>query len=278
MKITAKIEGLESTRRLLKQYAKVCDASIVEGIKVMGLSSARWLAHRVQPWGVDAGRGARFMRNLEAQVDQVYFGVNIGAYPATTDIREAHYAQRRNGKIRARRFTKDKGNPWKGIIKQDQLQAYKREVVAKAGRAKGAWIESGNSLGLTKLSGIAKWIDRHNATGYGGSRVREGSAAKASVELWNHTPYISKLQRPGEIKAALRLGRRNGIKRLEYIIKGALKKQAKMAKAEARKMVKQTKAAARHSKAATRMAKVDAQLAKRTAREISRAFRRKGKF
>lgn len=218
MRLNAKLIGASETKKLLDKFSKSTGKAVETGIKEIAMSSARALCIKVQPFGVKASRGKQFIENVGRQVDQAFFGVNLGAYPATNDIKQAHYAARRNGKVPPRQFRKERGKKWLGLISESDKQSYRVKAQAKAGRAKGAWVESGNSLGVAKMSGIPQWISRHDSTGYGGHKM-EGRSLSAQVSLWNKTPYIRSIQPDSAVKAALAQGRKNGIKRMEKIIK-----------------------------------------------------------
>lgn len=204
-------------RRMVEQYAAKTGKGLERGVKEIAMSSARALAQKVQPFGLGKDKGAKFIANIGRQIDQAYIGVNLGAYPATNSMEEAHMSQRKNGKIRPRKFRKERGQPWLKLITQAQKEEYKRKIQKKAGRAKGAWVQAGNSLNAGKMSGVPDWIKRHATSGYGGSSVT-GFGLDTVVELYNKTPYLRSIQRDRDVQAALITGRKNGFKRLQTIL------------------------------------------------------------
>lgn len=203
---------------MVEEYAAKTGKGLERGVKEIAMSSARRLAMKVQPFGLGKDKGAKFIANIGRQIDQAYIGVNLGAYPATNSMEEAHMSQRKNGKIRPRKFRKEKGQPWLKLITQAQKEEYKRKIQKKAGRAKGAWVQAGNSLNVGKMSGVTDWIKRHSTSGYGGSSVT-GLGFNTVVELFNKTPYLRSIQRDRDVQAALIAGRQKGFERLEIILK-----------------------------------------------------------
>lgn len=217
------LENEKEFRRMVEEYAAKTGKGLERGVKEMALSTARALAMKVQPFGLSAEIGERFIANIGRQIDQVYIGVNLGAYPATNSMEDAHMGQRKRGKVKARKFTKEQGQRWLKLITQAQKEEYKRKIQKKAGRAKGAWISSGNSLDVGKIK-VDKWIDRHSTSSFGGSRVT-GMGLDTVVELYNKTPYLRSIQRDRNVQTALGMGRKNGFKRIKIILEAINKKQ-----------------------------------------------------
>ena len=206
--------------------------SVEESIEVMAMSSGRQLAHTVQPYGLGSAKGAKFIKRIGNQVDQVWFGTNLGAYPSTGDIKAAHYGQRMNGdkkgNVEYRKFRKERGQKWLDLISVGEKEAYKRKQQAKAGQAKGAWVAAANSVGKAKLSGVAAWIARHDKSSYGLSQ-KSGEGLKYKVSMENSTKYISyRIQPKKEVNSALRSGLKNGQKHLQHVIDGDIKKANKL--------------------------------------------------
>jgi len=224
-------ESRREFKRILKVYSDATGKGVDLGIREIGLSTARELAHKFQPYGLKSDKGEKFIQSIGHQVDRAYLGVNLGAFPATTDMKQAHLSARKTGgrkkgQVPDRLFRKEQGKPWLGLISQKQKEIYKRTVQAKAGRAKAAWIEAGNQLTKATISGVAKWITRHLPSGYGRAEV-SGERLKTQVELINLTPYAKHKQTNAQIKSAIKAGEKNGLKRMVHIIKAETKKAAK---------------------------------------------------
>ena len=210
--------------RTIQRYSELTHKGIEEGVKEIAKSSAKRLAITVQPYGLSSKKGEKLEKSIGMQVDAVFLGVNLGAFPASTDIAAAHLAARRNGKVPYRQFRKERGKPWLDLISMGKKEEYKRKIVKKAGRAKAAWVTAANAMGIGKLSGIPQWIRRHVGGSWG--RVSySGKGRNFMVTLSNMTPYIRSIQPDKTVKNALKQGMVNGYKRMETIIK---KKTAKL--------------------------------------------------
>jgi hypothetical protein len=218
-----------AVKSALEEFAERTGKTVEDGIDRIARATGKVLVTKVQPFGYK--KGAKFIENIGKQVDQVAFAVNIGAYPATSDIRSAHYAARAaenpQGKIRLRSFKSVKGKKWLDLISTGDKEAYKRKQQAKAGQAKGAWIAASNDVGKEKLSGVAAWVQRHAASGYGSAK-KSGEGLKYKVSLENRTPYLPRIQKNSDVKAALTMGLRNGLKSIVHAINGEIKKANKL--------------------------------------------------
>jgi hypothetical protein len=224
-------ESRAEFRRVVEAYARETGKGVDDGIREIGLSTARELANKFQPYGLSPAKGAKFIDSIGRQVDRAYIGTNLGAFPATSDMRAAHYGARKTrgrkaGQVPDRLFRKEKGKPWLGLIDQGTKESYKRQQQAKAGRAKAAWISAGNELTKAKLSGIPRWINRHLPSSYGRAVVT-GEGMKTEVELINSTPYAKYKQTNAQIRSAIRMGEKNGLKRMLIILRAAERKAAK---------------------------------------------------
>jgi hypothetical protein len=224
-------ESRAEFRRVVEAYAREAGKGVDDGIREIGLSTARELANKFQPYGLKPKQGDKLIAAIGMQVDRAYLGTNLGAYPATTDMKAAHYGARQMrgrdaGRVPKRLFRKEKGKPWLGLIDQGTKEAYKRQQQAKAGRAKAAWISAGNELTKAKISGIPRWINRHLPSSYGRAVVT-GEGMKTEVELINSTPYAKYKQTNAQIRSAIRMGEKNGLKRMLIILRAAERKAAK---------------------------------------------------
>jgi hypothetical protein len=224
MKMSAKLIGASELKRTLDKFSQLTGKGVERGIDEMALSSARALAMKVQPYGLTSAKGAKFQKNIEAQVTAAWFMVNTGIIPATNSMEQAHKSARRQGRVRIPKggFKRSMWKTWRDLISEPDRDAYIQQQIRKAGRAKASWITAGESLGVGKISGVAQWIRRHVGS-YSGT-TRMGKMLRAKVELANKTPYISNLQKSSEIKSALATGRKNGLKRMKIIIAAELKK------------------------------------------------------
>lgn len=233
MNIDFKLLGASQMRKTIDKLAKVTGMTAEEGVKTIAMSTARALAIKIQPFGIsNQYKGKKFEASIRRQVETAWFGVNLGAYPATSDMKQAHYQARVRGKVPVRKFRKQKGKPWLGLISNEAKNAYIKTQVKKAGRAKAAYIDAANGLairsygkrgGTQKISGVAPWIKDNVGEGWGNHAIL-GRELRALVELENKTPYVSFITRDADVKRALTEGRKNGLKRMEIVIAAELKK------------------------------------------------------
>ena len=182
-----------------------------EGMTRIAKSACRRLASTVQPYGLKGGRLAKFEKSVAAQVDRAWFGTNLGAFPATNSMRDAHLAARRNGSVAKQLFKKEKGKPWLALIPASDRETYKKIAVEKVGRAKAAWVKIANDLGKPKMSGLDSIITRHLPDARGDKTI-SGTGLKTAVTISNNVTYIKKIQYTEDVAKAAAEGMKNGLK------------------------------------------------------------------
>ena len=113
-KIQFDAAAIAKFERTLAEFAAATGKTAEDGMKRIAKASCKRLASTVQPYGLKGGRLAKFQKSVAAQVDRAWLGTNLGAFPATNNMKDAHYAARRNGVVPKRLFRKEKGKPpWK---------------------------------------------------------------------------------------------------------------------------------------------------------------------
>jgi hypothetical protein len=197
--------------RTLAEFEAATGKTAEEGMTRIAKSACRRLASTVQPYGLKGGRLAKFEKSVAAQVDRAWFGTNLGAFPATNNMRDAHLAARQNGRVRKQLFQKEKGKPWLALIPVSDREAYKKIAVEKVGRAKAAWVKISNDLGKPKMSGLDSIITRHLPDARGNKTV-SGSGLTTTVTISNDVPYIKKIQYTEDVAKAAAEGMKNGLK------------------------------------------------------------------
>lgn len=197
--------------KTLAEFAKATGKTAEEGMKRIAKSSCRRLATTVQPFGLKGGRLAKFKKSVAAQVDRAWFGTNLGAFPATNNMRDAHYAARVNGSVPKRLFRKEKGKPWLDLIPASERDTYKKIAVEKVGRAKAAWVKIANDLGKPNMGGLGVEITRHLDDARGSFTI-SGEGIKTAIKISNKTTYIKKIQYTEDVAKAAADGMKNGLK------------------------------------------------------------------
>jgi hypothetical protein len=223
--------AIDKIRSTLEEFARMTGKGIEEGVKEVGMSAGRQLAQKLQPYGLKQGPGEKFIKSIGRQVDITFLGVNLGAFPANTDIKEAHFAARfkgqRKGTVDHRLFRKEKGQKWLNLISQSEKEQHARKQQAKAGRAKGAWVQAVNEISQKKMSNVAKWISRHDSSSYGSTK-KSGDGLGFKIDVENRTPYLKYIQPSEQVAKAMAFGYKNGLARVQKIIDAETKKANKV--------------------------------------------------
>jgi len=216
MKVDFKLEGVDSTKKLLKLYEKHLGKGVADGVKQMAADSAVSLAMRVQPYGLKDEKMKIFQKNIGRQVDFAAYAVRVGQAFGATNIEDGHNKLRRNGSIKLTRMRKAKAV---NQVPQGEVEQYKRKQVAKAGRAKGGWIDCAKKLG-SKLSKVGTIIKKQSNGAWG----FVSGVGTPIITMVNLTPYLTGPQKDKDVRYALAQGRKNGLKHIAKQIRGAIKK------------------------------------------------------
>ena len=228
MKMTMKTDptGIARFNKLLEDFTKATGKTAEEGLQRMAKSAVRRLVTTVQPYGLKGDKLNKFVKNIGHQIDSVWFGVNMGAYPESRDIKSAHNAARVKGVVPYRQFRKQKGKPWLDLIPVGQKNDYKKIQQAKAFRAKAAWVKAYNDLGKPKMSGVDSRINRHAEAAHGFA-TKTGHDIKAKVEITNATSYIKNIQSQAEVSKSHQQGFKNGLKWMQITTAKSIEKANK---------------------------------------------------
>ena len=211
-KIQFDAAAIAKFERTLAEFAAATGKTAEDGMKRIAKASCKRLASTVQPYGLKGGdKMDKFEKSIGFQVDRAWFGTNLGAFPATNNMKDAHYAARRDGVVPQRLFRKEKGKPWLGLIPASERDTYKKIAVAKAFRAKAAWVKIANDLGKPKMSGVSTKIDRHLANARGSYKL-SGTGINTVIQISNDTTYIKKIQYTEDVQKAALDGMKNGLK------------------------------------------------------------------
>jgi hypothetical protein len=197
--------------KTLADFVEATGKTAEEGMTRIAKSACRRLASTVQPYGLKGGKLAKFEKSVAMQVDRAWLGTNLGAFPQTNSMREAHYGARRNGVVRKQLFRKEKGKPWLDLIPVSDRDTYKKIAVEKVGRAKAAWVKISNDLGKPKMSGLDSTVLRHLSDARGNKKI-SGAGLNTAVTISNDVPYIKKIQYTEDVAKAATEGIKNGLK------------------------------------------------------------------
>ena len=224
------IEIDRATRRKMEKtiadFAEATGKNAEEGIKRMAKSSCRRLATTVHPYGLKGGgKMDAFIKNLVLQVGTAWVGTNLGAFPATNSMRDAHRNARsgRTMRVPARKFRKEKGKPWLGLISESDRDKHVKEIQSRAFRAKAAWVKIANDLGGPKMSGVSALVTRHLGNALGRVTIT-GKGMKTKVAISNEAPYVGKIQTAQDIAKAQTDGMKNGLKYIQTVTQKEIEK------------------------------------------------------
>ena len=212
--------------KTIADFAKATGKTAEDGVKRMAKSSCKRLATTVHPYGLKGGgKMDAFIKNLALQVGTAWFGTNLGAYPATSSMRDAHRNARsgRTMRVPARKFRKEKGKPWLGLISEPDRDSHIKEIQSRAFRAKAAWVKIANDLGSPKMSGVSALVNRH-LSGAMGSVSVAGTGMATKVTISNNAPYVGKIQTSNDVAKAQVDGMKNGLKHMQTVTRKEIEK------------------------------------------------------
>lgn len=200
-------------RRIVKDFEKKTGRKVEDSVVELTRSSAKQLAHRVPPFGLNAQVGKKFEGSIAKQVDRAIKAGNVGVVSGATAAQM--HASARDNKGQVPKGLRTRGKRVKNPISVREKEALIDRKQAAAGSAKGAWIAAGNSLSGKRISGVARWVSRHLL--HGSSKIlRRGISTEASIT--NELPYIQRLQSGPMIKAALQIAYRNTLRQMQRIL------------------------------------------------------------
>jgi hypothetical protein len=199
--------------KAIEKFVRVVGKTAEEGITQIAKSAGRQLVHTVQPFGITSAKGEKFHKSIAKQVNRAVRNANIeGVAGGAASV----HHQRRDSRGQVPRELPTEGRFKRDPIAVGDKEAHIRKAQAKAGRAKGAWVEASDSLGGTKLSNIPKWISSNNNGGYGSSS-KSGEGLKFKCELKNETPYLTRIQTQKSIAQSVVHGLKKGLKRMHIL-------------------------------------------------------------
>ena len=207
MKISAQMLNEASFKKEIAKFEKMTGRGVDAGVKQIAESTGRSLASKIRPYGMSAKKGEEFEESIFQQIRHVAYGVNVGAYPGS-NIKDAHEAQRRRGRVRIKEISGDK---WLFKISPQEMIKYARRKQANAGMVKAGWIDATNKATGSNLKRIPRWISRHLGKGLGAGRMyKRGSNTFLDIE--NKARHASRAQSDREVRSALYQGRKNALK------------------------------------------------------------------
>jgi hypothetical protein len=219
-----KIEIDRASRRkmesVINDFAKRTGKTAEDGVAMIAASAGKRLIHTVQPYGTKQSVGEKYKKSIAKQVHRAIRNANIEGSAGTA---ASVHLQRRDSKGQVPRELPTDGQFKRQPIEMAETMDHVRKAQAKAGRAKGAWLEAVNGIGGRKVSGIGKWITDHASNGYG-KCIKTGQGLNHKITLENLTPYIGKIQPDKVIAQAIASGLKNAFKSMQRTIDKEIEK------------------------------------------------------
>jgi hypothetical protein len=140
-------------------------------------------------------------------------------------MQEAHRNARtgRTMRVPARKFRKEKGKPWLGLISEPDRDSHVKKIQGRAFRAKAAWVKVANDLGGPKMSGVSALVNRHLSDAMGSVSIT-GSGMQTRVTISNNAPYVGKIQTAADVAKAQIDGMKNGLKYMQTVTRKEIEK------------------------------------------------------
>jgi len=218
-----KIQIDRATRRkmeeTLRKFAEATGKAVEDGIDQIARGGAKQLAIKVQPFGIAAKAQGILEGTVAKQAHRAISNANVTGKVGTAAI---VHRQIRDNRGRVPKGIADEGRNKREPIGTGERNSHVDKQVKKAGRAKAAWIEAGEKVNGKKIN-VKQWISRHVGAGFGDAK-KKGKGLKYSVEISNSTPYIGKIQSPGNVASAVGIALKNGFTRLQKIIDKEIEK------------------------------------------------------
>jgi hypothetical protein len=212
--------SMRKMEKTIEEFAKRTGKTAEDGIAMIASSAGKRLIYTVQPYGVKQSVGEKYKKSIAKQVHRAIRNANVEGSAGTA---AAVHRQRRDSKGQVPRELPTDGQFKRKPIEMAETMDHVRKAQAKAGRAKGAWLEAVTGIGGRKVSGIGKWIMDHASSGYG-KCIKTGQGLKHKITLENRTTYLSRIQPDKVVAQAVASGLKNAFKSMQRTIDKEIEK------------------------------------------------------
>jgi hypothetical protein len=195
--------------RLMGEFRRATDKGVKDCMLELGRAGGKQLAQKVPPFGISAAVGKKFEKSIAKQVDRAVKAANVGTSNPGTAAQE--HEARRDSRGQVPKDLRTRGQRVADPIPVRDKERLIDEKQAAAGLAKAGWIRAALALGGGKLSGVARWITRHQGRG-------TGKLEKRAATLTNSTPWIRRLQPENLIQDACKAAYRNTARQMQRIL------------------------------------------------------------
>lgn len=204
----------------LKRFAEATGKTVEEGLEQTAEGVGKRLIHTVQPYGINAKVGDKFAMSIAKQVNRAIRHANVSGQDGSAAV---VHKQNRNSEGQVPRDLNTAGQFKRSPVERGETDALIKRKMENAGIAKGAWFAATNQISSKKIGGVAKWITRHENSGYG-SCSKSGKGLSYKITLTNSTPYIERVQSTGDVEKSISTGYKNFIKWLDRQIQKQIQK------------------------------------------------------
>jgi hypothetical protein len=192
--------GAGNLQKKLEEFAKVTGKTTEDAIDHLAEIAGKKLISQVQPYGTNAKIGEKLASSIAKQVRRATrHGNVIGQEGSAGSV----HAKNRNSKGQIPKGLSTLGKFKRSPIPLEDVSGLVKKKMENAGIAKGAWFAAVNQVSGKKITGVAKWITRHENANLGNCS-KSGKNLKRKITLTNSTPYIEKLQTQDEVKKAVK--------------------------------------------------------------------------
>ena len=207
IRVTIDPASARQFRSEVELFARATGKTVDEVVIELARSAGKQLAHKVPPWGLNAQVGKRFEGSVAKQVNRAVRAANVGTVNGST-ADEAH-ARARDSRGQVPKMLRTKGKYVRNPIPVSDKERLVDKKQEAAGAAKGAWIAAVMQISGKRITGVARWITRHQRHGRS-TVMRRG--INTEITLTNEIRYIQRLQTPAMVKMALRQAYQNTLR------------------------------------------------------------------
>lgn len=197
--------------KIISKFVRIVGKTAEEGIIEIAKSAGRRLVNTVQPFGLTSAKGDKFKKSIAKQVNRSVRNANVTGMSGSA---ESVHRANRDSKGQVPKSLRTDGQFKRAPVPVVDTDAQIRKAQAKAGRAKGAWVEAANSLGGTSLKNIPVWISSNDSGGFGSS-LKKGKGLRFQCSMMNRTPYLTRIQTQKSIAQSVTFGLKQGMKRMQ---------------------------------------------------------------
>jgi hypothetical protein len=220
----AQIKVIENSKvemkYMLDKFIKLTGQTIEDGIDKAGEAMGKRLISTVQPYGTSKKTGDAFALSIAKQVNRAIKHANVTGQDGSAS---SVHSKNRDSQGQVPRDIRTTGKFKRDPVSRSELDILVKKKMANAGVAKGAWFAAMNQVSSNKMTGVGKWITKHENKGLG-SCEKIGKGINRSIILINKTPYIESVQSNEDVEKSIKDGLNNFYKWVNITMRKTLEK------------------------------------------------------